>query len=576
MIWVIPQSANGILNRNGVLGGLNMFRTEGANFIRDSQGHNIYSDGPPGACVEAAWLNSVQEEICNVIEWGGLNVLSKTSDTRDQLKSIFLRLTTSFDVVVASQAMFNNILERVSANKYQIKSLYKSVYLKNISGGYKMSGASSILSGGDTWGYIQTNQCTLVFGEPSGYIDMGDTRGYIEVNSDNCSLYNIHVLGLNAAFVVNLNYSFLLNANYVTYINCKSSLRYASGGHGSFTGSMTDSHNRTSKYIGCSVYDSRDFGGSFYGFNRCYNLSDCYVSNLLSDGDVAAFTQCININNSFVYNLQCMANPTYAFFGCSLISNCYIEKLDTTTGALKVFYGCQKISNCYITDIDTTSGTLSGFENCKQISNCDINDVDTTGAEIYCFNNCYDIGNCYLYDIQTGGNNILYGFFQCDQISGSYLKQFDTTGNLGLYGFFQCNQISSCKIEDFDATNGDIRAIYSCYQISSVYIYDIQTAANAGSCKGFYQCYQISACRVNQVDQTTGAGLAYAFDSCQQISACNANDIDSGGGGTAEGFHACVYGAALFTNEAANSGNDWIDTVDASIANKVSTPSVWT
>ena len=58
-----------------------MHRTEGYN-NDDYQ----FTDGPPATVVESAWLNSVQEEICNVIEEAGIVVRDKASDTqRNQL-----------------------------------------------------------------------------------------------------------------------------------------------------------------------------------------------------------------------------------------------------------------------------------------------------------------------------------------------------------------------------------------------------------------------------------------------------------------------------------------------------------
>jgi hypothetical protein len=57
-----------------------MHRTE-ATYNNDG----LFTDGPPGTIVESAWLNSVQEEICDVIEQAGFNVKSKAQDTQQQL-----------------------------------------------------------------------------------------------------------------------------------------------------------------------------------------------------------------------------------------------------------------------------------------------------------------------------------------------------------------------------------------------------------------------------------------------------------------------------------------------------------
>uniref|UniRef100_A0A6M3IU07 Putative tail fiber protein n=1 Tax=viral metagenome TaxID=1070528 RepID=A0A6M3IU07_9ZZZZ len=62
-----------------------MHRTEGEN--NDS---GLFTDGPPGTAVEQNWLNAVQEEICNVIEYAGLTVETAVTDTRLQLYNAIL------------------------------------------------------------------------------------------------------------------------------------------------------------------------------------------------------------------------------------------------------------------------------------------------------------------------------------------------------------------------------------------------------------------------------------------------------------------------------------------------------
>jgi hypothetical protein len=46
------------------------------------------------------------------------------------------------------------------------------------------------------------------------------------------------------------------------------------------------------------------------------------------------------------------------------------------------------------------------------------------------------------------------------------------------------------------------------------------------------------------------------------LSACRATDIDSSGS-TANGFTSCVYGSALYTDEATNPTNTYMDSSDA-------------
>jgi len=57
-----------------------MIRTEGSN-----NDNNMFTNGPPGTSIEENWLNSVQEEICYVIEQAGETVQTGGTDTRQQL-----------------------------------------------------------------------------------------------------------------------------------------------------------------------------------------------------------------------------------------------------------------------------------------------------------------------------------------------------------------------------------------------------------------------------------------------------------------------------------------------------------
>lgn len=58
-----------------------MDRTKGQNYTT-SGGKCQFTDGPPGTCVDADWLNSVQEEIIYVIQMAGL---TPDTNSRNQL-----------------------------------------------------------------------------------------------------------------------------------------------------------------------------------------------------------------------------------------------------------------------------------------------------------------------------------------------------------------------------------------------------------------------------------------------------------------------------------------------------------
>jgi hypothetical protein len=404
-----------------------MHRTEGANNTTDINGNSIFTEGPPATTIPANWLNAIQEEIANVIEQTGGTLLQGTTDTKDQLWDAIRTTIQPYDFVVNSQATFQNAIERVGANQYKIKSAYKSIYFRNITGGYSMpSAASSLSSGVDSWGYLETNACTHLEFENGGSLNMSSQQGYIEVNTADCYLKNVHVTGDGTA--AQIEKSFLLNNVRVTYDNCRCSNRNADGAivtMNGFEASGTFLHNITSKYINCTAYT--------------------------------------------------------------------LDAVNTAVG----FNGSMNMTNCISYDIDSSSGSGVAFSACLNLSSCVAYDIDGTAAQ---------------------------GFASCEQMAGCYA---------------------------------------------------FQVTAATGEASGFDNCDKISASYATDIDTAGGAGNTYGFTNCDTISACQASDIDSAGG-NAEGFNDCNYGASLFTGEAANSGNDWIDSADPQIVNQVSTPNVWT
>lgn len=406
-------------------------------------------------------------------------------------------------VSISTQADFNSIIERVAANQYQFIDNCRSITLKYLSGGYQMSGA---LTGGDTWGYIQTNNCSMLKGEAGGYIDMENERGYLEVNTDDCLLDCVDIQGTGTVASA-ISQSFLLNAHRVIFRGCKTSSRLSNVDFTGFQGSGTALHNITSKYTDCCAY-ALDGSDKIYGYKDCQNMNGCIGYDLESTGDdVRAFQDCSQAVGCKAYEISSINNTTYGF------------------------YACTQISLCKMSRITSNDKTIVGFRNCIQMTSCRV-------EELLC--------------IATGST--AYGFWGCENMAGCYaIRLIGNTLSNGAVGFSSCKQIVGCNVYDLDS------------DCSNVY--------------GYSNCYQLAGCKADQLDHSGGvAGKnAYGYVNCDVISGCSASDIDTnGGGGVAEGFHNCNYGAALHTGEAINSGNDWIDTVDAQITNKVSTPSVWT
>lgn len=493
-----------------------MHRTEGANNVA-----GLYSAGPPPTTITADALNSIQEEICNVIEYSGQAIQTAATDTRNQLLTALLALIPTYDAVVVSQASWDAIIERTAANTYQFKDDYKSVFVKV--GDYALT-----LSGGDTWGQLQTNNVTHLEFECAATITFGNTPGYLNVNTPRCYLKNVTVKGLGTVASA-VQYSFLLSAAAVTFDNCVALRRLSNTNMTGFQGSATASHNLSTKYINCRSVELTS-SGNISGFYLCQNMVECTVN------------------------------------ACAC----------TGSGVLYGFSTCDNISSSQVYSLDSANGNCAGFYTCNQVSACKVFDIDTSGTGVaYGYHTCMRVSACIATDIQSAVNVDSYGFHTCAQTSGCTVSVIDATGTGDVYGFLLCVNVSACYAYDLDGAD-NVYGFHSCSQISACYAYDIETTGAGGvdNAVGFISCNQVSGCTATKID--SNAGLSYGFQFCNRISACYATDIDASSG-TANGFSTCTYGAALNTNEAANAGNDFMDTTDAAITNKFSTMATgWT
>ena len=147
-------------------------------------------------------------------------------------------------VIIESQTEFNNIIERVAANQYKINDTIYALEFNNITNDYQVSG---ILSGGDSWGYIETNNCVTIKFNGGAFLDFENERGYLEINTDDCVLKNVNIQGTGTVASA-ITKSFLLNANRVIFNNCKCSSRLSNTTISGFEGSATAIHNENSKY----------------------------------------------------------------------------------------------------------------------------------------------------------------------------------------------------------------------------------------------------------------------------------------------------------------------------------------
>lgn len=433
---------------------------------------------------DAVWKEVVPEE-SDIVTYSGIIYTYALGIWRQLI---------SEDFVVGSSTDWINVIERVSANVYKFKDDYKNILVKNITGGFLIS---DILSGGDTWATIQTNNTNNLRFESGAYLNVGDTASYMEVNTDDAVLENVWIKGTGSV-ATSASHSFLLNAYRVIFRNCKTSNRLLNNNFVGFQGSGTAGHNYTSKYENCSIF-----------------TIDATTTN------ITGFVNCYNINNTVIYDI------------------------DTTTGNIIGLDTCRNISSVFAYDFDTTSGTIIGMYQCYQFSNCNMNDFEG-GSTVTAYDACEGGNSCIAFGITTtSGLSAVTGFDDCDVISGCIAQNITSSSTGRCVGFYSCYCVSSCKASTVNNSGG--------------------------SAYGFNNCDCVSGCNSITID---ASGNAHGYYQCRKIGACDTTDVD--GSSNSYGFYQCTYGAALYTDEAVNSNNDWIDTVDANVTNKVSTPSVWT
>ena len=386
-----------------------------------------------------------------------------------------------FDAVVYDQTSFNNIIRRVAANQYKIRDDITSLYCANLSGGYLMTGGTSPLAGGDSWGYIETNNCKNIVFEPGATIHMGNERGYLEVNTDYCRLDNVYIIGTGtvASAVVQ---SFYQNADYVVFMNCITTDRLSNTSMSAFKGNA--STNGTCKYFGCLAKDIASSSG-LNGYELCLTLENC-ISSILDSGGGSGFASCDNL------------------------VNCKAEDLDSSSGQINGFYQCDNLENCIAIDIDSSADHAFGFYSCQLVSNCRAEQIDHSGSvaakNAYGFLSCTRVSNCYAYDIDTNGaGGYGYGYNNCNYISTSSaiscVTGYDTCSYISSSYAATCsgNGFSSCSdIVCSSSTGNTGYGFNSCYPLAN----NRATGNTAGQYNA--NCYANWGASVAVADTATG------------------------------------------------------------------------
>lgn len=360
--------------------------------------------------------------------------------------------------IIRSQDDFNEIIERVAANQYKIKNGIYAIYVKILSDGYKMHGVTSPLSGGDTWGYIETNECSRIIFVPGAYIDMGVTEGYIKSNTNGGILKNVWIkgdIGTPAAIIT----SFLLDANDVTYERCISSDRNSNVTFEVFKKSSTNEHNETVQCDACIVRNLSS-NTTLYGFRGLWNVHKCTIRNINTAG------------------------PFFGIAGCNIVTSCKIIDI-IATSITYCIVNVNIVTSCYIRNI-TTSGTLIGIENCDEIANNNVTGLVGTGSsQVQAYNNINNMAVCEAREISNDGGNV-FGISGSNNITACFITDIiSNTGNA--YGINAGNRVGECRIANVNSTSGLGYGYISCNYI---------TKSAADNCKtdGFEDCDNPEGC----------------------------------------------------------------------------------
>ena len=301
--------------------------------------------------------------------------------------------------VVRTQEDFNNLLTRVAANQYKIKDGIYAVSFRPLAGGYKMHGGTSPLSGGDLWGYIETNQCTRVFFDPNTFIDMGTTIGYFKPNTANSIIENVYIKGDDTGSADAIVQSFLISANDIRLIGCITSNRFSNVDYYGFNNLSAGYRNNI--LTGCKVHTVKNGANFIYGIGaNMFHVIDCSVYNINSPTSfIYGIFSGRNIKGCNVYNIT--GGGIVVGIEAELVVNCVAEDLTGTSNTI----GMQG-SFIVNSRADTITGNGSGFYNSENVLNCQAiscnNGFELIDAVGYClanantingFNNCKAMGH---------------------------------------------------------------------------------------------------------------------------------------------------------------------------------------
>ena len=283
------------------------------------------------------------------------------------------------------------------------------------------------------------------------------------------------------------------------------------------------------------------------------HLKGCRITNRQISG-----------NNSGFRNL--LANTDDTVF----LENCSVENI-TATDSFHGFRYCNNLSFCKATDFNGGNGdTLTGFYSCIGLNGCVVKTFSATDNCISKgFDSCTLLSNCRALDIVSSGSGVVQGFSNCGELNACYVSTCESHDGI-ISGFISCLNMSACKSSVLCSGVSLAYAYNSCEALSAS---SATTESSGNDTCGFYTCSRLSSCIASSIVATGGGDEALGFSGCSEISACYAVNIT---GTTAEGFNDCVHGSALETDEAANSGNTYMDSADVQIVAKYSIEDIFT
>ena len=232
---------------------------------------------------------------------------------------------------------------------------------------------------------ITVDHVIRITGESTGKTRIFFTgTAYLAIVSANCQVENLSVnnggfINIGAIYVAAANvtvrdclssysnhngFQYTASADSVSLINCTA--RYATK-----AGFCGQTSVRNSSLFSCRVADIGTVTAVDRGFDRCNNLSNCYV-----DGEYYGCYDCNNLSNCYI------EGEHYGFYNCNNLSSCYME------GGYCGFYNCDGIMASVAHDCSNY-----GFSHCNYLSSCR---VQGEGRTLYGLDFCNNLSACHV------------------------------------------------------------------------------------------------------------------------------------------------------------------------------------